>query len=124
MSARQAPTVGPATPGAGDDLVSLARPDRAAVLVIDMQNDDCKTGGVWVRLGDNSWMDGIVAKMCSVIESARLHGVPVIWIKTVWRRGPGYRGLPAAYLRFLFHKCGFRPGERAIEEDSWGAEII
>lgn len=105
-------------------LLETLEPTHTALVVIDMQNDDCRPDGKWAQLGSVDMIQGVIANLQRVLPLARDHGVQIIWLRNVWRKGTGYRSLPASYLRFLFFKCGFHPGDRLVEEGSWGAELI
>lgn len=106
----------------GPVLAETVEPKRAAVLVIDMQNDDCRPRGKWASLGSVEMIQTVISNLQRLLPLARDRGVQVIWLRNVWRTG--YRSLPASYVRFLLFKCGFHPGDRVVEEGSWGAELI
>src|SRR3990170_1757453 len=108
----------------GPVLAETAEPSRAALLVIDMQNDDCRPQGKWASLGSVEMIQTVISNLQYLVPLARDRGIQVIWLRNVWRRGIGYRSLPPSYLRFLLFKCGFHPGDRLVEEGSWGAELI
>lgn len=56
-------------------------PKRAALVVVDMQNDFCAPGGYIEGIGkDVSSQATIVAPMNRLIAAARAAGVPVIWV--------------------------------------------
>lgn len=105
-------------------LPDTVEPGRAALLVIDMQNDDCRPQGKWASLGSVEMIQTVISNLQRLLPLARDRGIQVVWLRNVWRSGTGYRSLPASYLRFLLFKCGFRPGDRLVEEGSWGAELI
>jgi ureidoacrylate peracid hydrolase len=97
-----------------DRLATLVDPARAAVLLVDLQNDYCHPeGAVGSRGADLTAVEDIVAPLTRLLSGARAVGVPVIWIRnwhTPWTdseawlaRGPGAGG--------------------AARADSWGAEF-
>jgi ureidoacrylate peracid hydrolase len=97
------------------------RPDRCAVLVIDLQNDYCHEDGAFARMGfDLSRIQAAVARVTQLIAAAREHDVPVIFVRTThgeWSDTPGWAMRP-------------RGGSTAregriplVEEGTWGAEL-
>jgi nicotinamidase-related amidase len=111
-------------PMTGQVLAEITEPGRAGLLVIDMQNDDCRPQGKWASLGSVEMIQTVINNLQRLLPLARDRGVQVIWLRNVWRTGTGYQSLPASYLRFLLFKCGFHPGDRLVEEGSWGAELV
>jgi ureidoacrylate peracid hydrolase len=59
------------------------RPERTAVVVVDMINEFCKPGGRMVLPGH----EALVPPQLAVIDAARRAGAPVIWIHDSHRRG-------------------------------------
>lgn len=104
-------------------------PDRAALAVIDMQNDFCSEGG-WT---DSMGMDPLdcreaIPGIHDAIETARELGMWVIWIYWHNRRDLRNLGAPTLYS-FKKEPDGAGIGEslergEVLTEDSWGAEII
>lgn len=100
-----------------EDLKHALAPARAALIVIDMQNDFCAPGGYIDRVmgKDVSAAALICPALERLIESARTAGVPVIWI------GADYTPdrIPASMQRKLKAR-----GITAIccEPGSWGAD--
>lgn len=82
-------------------------PARAAILVVDMVNDFCKSGGAMVLPG----YEALVAPQLAVIAAARAAGAPVVWIHDSHR--PGLRR-DREYLKRTPH----------CVEGTWGVEII
>jgi ureidoacrylate peracid hydrolase len=104
-------------------------PDRGALAVIDMQNDFCSPGG-WT---DASGLDfrtcrEAIPGVQRAIETARKHGMWVIWI--YWHNRPDLRNLGAPTLFSFKHA----PDQKGIGEElehgevlidgSWGAETV
>jgi ureidoacrylate peracid hydrolase len=74
---------GGAAPVPGDPVEELVSPGRAALLVIDVQNDLCHAEGAYGRLGvPLAAIQQAVERLLAVIEAARDAGVPVIFVKT------------------------------------------
>ncbi len=57
-----------------------------ALLVIDMQNDFCATGGFLQRERnyDVSQTHGIAQRIGAVVTTARAAGMPVVWIRSIY----------------------------------------
>ncbi len=62
------------------------RPDRAALLVIDMQNDFCADGGYLQKeRGYNvDFAKGVAANIQTAATAARAAGMPVVWIRSIY----------------------------------------
>jgi ureidoacrylate peracid hydrolase len=93
-------------------------PQRAAVLVIDMQNDFCSDGGFLDRLGvDLGQIKAIIPRIKDVLEKAREHGVLVLHAY--------YDGDPKYFVGPMLERL-----ERKNESEpycmpgSWGIEIV
>ena len=82
-------------------------PKRAAVIVVDMINDFCVSGGRMVLPG----YEALVPHQLSVIAAARSADVPVIWVRDSHRR----------HLRRDREMLKRTPH---AEEGSWGTEVI
>jgi nicotinamidase-related amidase len=66
------------------DSDDILRPDRCALLVVDVQVDNCGTGGRLAELGrDISWARNIVPGIVAMIAGARAVGVPVVFTRQV-----------------------------------------
>lgn len=89
-----------------EDLFRL-RPDKAAVVVVDMVNDFCKPGGKMVLPG----FETLVGPQLSVIEAARKQGIPILWVHDTHRKNMRRE---RAFLKRSPH----------CEEGSWGIEIV
>lgn len=89
-----------------EDLFRL-RPDKAAVVVVDMVNDFCKPGGKMVLPG----FETLVGPQLSVIEAARRRGIPILWVHDTHRKNMRRE---RAFLKRSPH----------CEEGSWGIEIV
>jgi ureidoacrylate peracid hydrolase len=67
-------------------LEEQARPDRAALLVVDMQNDFCAEGGFLHReRGHNVEFAKTVAdNIAAAVACARGAGMPVVWVRSIY----------------------------------------
>jgi nicotinamidase-related amidase len=89
------------------------RRDRCALLVIDMQNDFLKPGGV-LCFGEKPM--AVVPKIMRILEYCHKSDLPVIYTKTILNDQYNMSPLEASYQPALFQE-GMRAG-------TWGAEII
>lgn len=95
-------------------------PRHTALLVVDMQNDYCSSGGASDRNGrDISAIPGIVVGIRALIEDARAAHVPVVFTK--YTVGPGNAGLSGPEI--LRRGLNFA-GVQATIKGSWGHEIV
>ncbi|MGW4094913.1 cysteine hydrolase family protein [Nocardia sp. NPDC004750] len=106
---------------------------RTAVLVVDMQNDFGAVGGGMDLAGfDTSVIRRAVQPIARVIETARMQGIPVIYMKHGYRSdlsdmGPGYS---KNWLTHVAVKVGERvatPDRRDGQvrvADTWNTEIL
>jgi len=101
----------------GGPLCDALKPESAALLVIDMQNDFCAPGGYIDKVmgKDVSAASGICDTLSHLLQAARAHKVPVLWI------GADYSldRIPASMLRKLRQR-----GITAVccEPGTWGAD--
>lgn len=102
-------------------LEEIVDPSRAAVIVIDVQNDSCSTDGSWAKAGDDlGMMKTVVPSIRLLIDGARAHGVPVIYVRYLAELAY----VSPAYLRFLTKKCNLPADRLAPAPGTWGAEIV
>jgi len=72
-------------------LADKVRPEHAAVLLVDVQNDFCAPGGAMHREGrDLSLVQDMVPRLERFLERARAAGVKCVWIKNVYNTGPNW----------------------------------
>lgn len=104
-------------------LEEIVDPQRAAVLVVDVQNDFCSEEGVWAkRGGDLSMMETVIPAVSRLINGARAHGTPVIYIQMT--NLPGVKSISPSYLRFMTTKCNLSPEDLGCAPGTWGVEIV
>lgn len=97
-------------------LKEIVSPQRAALLVVDVQNDFCHERGACSRVGfDMTAIQQSVGNLLGLIDAARKAGVPVIFVKTHHDRWTD----SAAWLTRGPRKAG---GE-ICATGSWGAEL-
>lgn len=102
------------------DLLSevLARPVRAAVVVVDMQRDFCSPAGAFARAGvDIAANARIVPAMADFVDRMRSAGSLVVWVEQLWA---------APYVSPAIRRRLRRAPERTslCEEGSAGAELV
>ncbi len=91
------------------------RPDRAALLVIDMQNDFCADGGYLQKeRGYNvDFAKGVAANIQTAATAARAAGMPVVWIRSIY----DFKYLAAPHIVK-------RGQEGCCLEGTWGADFF
>ena len=94
--------------------------DRAALLVVELQNDmvhesNVGKGGLGGRLAPEVARRGVIDKTAGVIDAARKRAVPVLYVNMCAK--PGFPRPPAPIYRRL------AKGPQALVEGSWGAEV-
>lgn len=85
----------------------VLRPEKAAVIVVDMINEFCKPGGKMVLPG----YETLVPPQLAVIENAREYHIPIFWVHDVHRKN-------------MRREREFLKRSPHSEEGSWGTEII
>jgi ureidoacrylate peracid hydrolase len=105
----------------GSDTAEILRPDRCALVVVDMQNDYVHEDGALSRMGkDTAPLQAIVPNVHSLIDVARQADVVRIFVRQThshWFNTPGWltRGRGAGVIAV----------DRVplVEDGSWGAEF-
>ncbi len=104
---------------------------RAAVLVVDMQNDFCSPGGWLDYIGvDVQPLQKPVSPLNHILPELRATGVPVIWVN--WGNRGDRLNLSPSVLH-VYNPTGDGKGigdqlpangSKVLEKDSWGCAII
>jgi len=89
------------------------RPERCALIVIDMQNDFIKPGGV---LYSDKTPTDIIQNIRTIIDVCHEKGIPVIYTQTMLKDEFNISPLEASYQPILI--------EKGMREGTWGYEII
>lgn len=91
------------------------RPEHAALLIIDMQNDFCAEGGFLQRERNYNvgFAKEVARKIAKVADAARVAGMPVIWIRSIY----DFKYLTDAYIVK-------RGKEGCCLEGTWGADFF
>jgi nicotinamidase-related amidase len=93
--------------------------ERAALIVIDFQNDYCSPQGAYGQAGtDLSMMPPVIARAAEVIDAARRAGVMVVWLQQTTLRA-GRSAAPSA----LRSRDRYLARERCVD-GSYGHEIV
>ncbi len=103
------------------DIDEILRPDRCALVVVDVQNDYIHEDGALAQMGkDTAPIRAVVPNICALIEHARAVGVVRIFVRQThshWFNTAGWltRGRGAGVLTV----------DRVplVEEGTWGAEF-
>lgn len=93
------------------ELHELVDPRRAALLLIDMQQDFVAAGGAFASLGiDLSMYAGMRPRLAGLLTAARRHGVPVVHVQNAAL--PGRMSDSPAQIRFnlRMHQAARREG--------------
>lgn len=108
-------------------------PSRAAVIVVDMENDFGAVGGMFHRAGlDISGIQAAIAPTARVLEAARRAGIPVVYLKMAFSADLsdiGAEGAPNCD-RHLFFGVGQSTDapdgtkSRVLIRDTWNTEIV
>lgn len=109
-------------------------PARAAMIVVDMQNDFGSKGGMFDRAGiDISGIQAAVAPTARALKAARRAGIPIVYLRMGYKPDLSDLGGPDAPNRLL-HVNGMSVGKtvaapdgregRILVRDTWGTAII
>lgn len=100
-------------------------PAKAALLVIDMQNDFGARGGMFDRAGiDISGIQAAIAPTAKAIAAAREAGIRIIFVKMAFRPDLSDAGPADAPNRRKHARLGVREGGRTLIRDTWNTEIV
>ena len=104
---------------------------RAAIIVVDMQNDFCTSGGWADHIGaDLAPERAPIALLQALLPALRAADVPVIWLN--WGNRPDRKDLPPTTL-YVFNPDGEglgiggalpANGAHVLEKDSWSAAVV
>jgi ureidoacrylate peracid hydrolase len=100
-------------------------PGRAALIVIDMQNDFCASNGMMAEEGLNvSEAEKLGARLPAVLQAARKAGVLVIFVRNVYS-SPGNAYLSDAWLEQASRRrVGSYVRRPICAEGSWGGDFF
>jgi nicotinamidase-related amidase len=103
-----------------ENLAEVVDPRRAALLVVDVQNDYCAPGGVLDQEGgDISMTQAVVPKVIEMVDAARRQRVPVVWIQQTWL--PGGASDSPAWL-YMKRRNGLHR-DRCVD-GTWGQQFV
>ena len=98
-------------------LAEKVDPERAAVLMIDMQNDFCSQGGFLDRLGvDLGEIQASIGRAQELLSKARAAGVPVIHAY--------YDGDPDYFVVPMLERLERKDEEAYCLPDTWGIKFV
>lgn len=107
-------------------VVELLEPKSTALLIIDVQNDFCASGGVTDshnKLPENYGQ--MIASISSLINEARDAGVLVVYIQNTSL--PNLRSYSPAWLRWVARAHGisdYKQVPQLTVEGTWGHEFV
>jgi nicotinamidase-related amidase len=112
---------------AGKELLTttaeLLDPRWSALIVVDVQNDFCSRGGVWVdESSDYGWITQALTGIGRLIDAAHHANVRVIYVQMLIP--PDLSSMSPAYLRFMTGKYNLVPDRLGCEPGTWGADIV
>jgi ureidoacrylate peracid hydrolase len=95
---------------------------KAALVVVDMQNDYCNARGVYPRNGLHCFdMDSVVPATAAAVTACNTRAIPVIYLRMAWNTDahgfPIDAGLIIEQSRPFIRSEGLRRG-------TWGAEVL
>jgi len=128
--------VRPARPARPVTLAAAPKPvridlARAALIVVDMQNDFCHPEGWLAGIGvDITPARAAIAPIAAMLGPVRAAGLPVIWLN--WGNRPDRANLSPALLHVYDGAAEGRGlgaplgpgGARVLERGSWSAEVV
>ena len=109
------------------------RTDRAAVIVVDMQNDFASSGGMFDRAGiDVRGIQRIVAPIAELLDTARAAGVVIVYLKMGFEPDLSDTGAPRSptWLKHAPFGVGaevFAPdgtSSRILIRETWNTDIV
>lgn len=108
-------------------------PERAAVVVVDMQNDFASPGGMFERAGiDVVGIQAIVAPIAELLDAARPAGLVVVYLKMGFQPDLSDTGAPESptWLRHVPFRVGADvpapdgAPSRILIRDTWNTEVV
>jgi len=106
-----------------EGLDELVDPKRAALLVIDVQNDFCSPGGICDRTGQlKAPMTPMIENTRRLIAAARAAGVRVIYIQNT--NYPDRRTASPSFIRFHVVKRGYGLDHESTLRGTWGWQFV
>jgi ureidoacrylate peracid hydrolase len=107
--------------------------DRAAVVVVDMQNDFASPGGMFDRAGiDVRGIQAIVAPIATILDAARTAGILVVYLKMGFQPDLADSGTPDSptWLKHVPFQVGAEvlapdgAPSRILIRDTWNTDIV
>ena len=108
-------------------------PKRAAIVVVDMQNDFVSEGGMFDQNGvPTAAVRRVVPTIRNVLDAARRHGIPVVCLKMGYRPDLSDLGAEGSanrdrHLHFGVGRVVTAPNgteTRNLIRDTWGTDIV
>jgi ureidoacrylate peracid hydrolase len=97
-------------------------PGKAALVVVDMQNDYCNARGVYPRNGLNCFdVDSVVAATAAMVAACKTRAIPVVYLCMAWNTDA--QGLPVDAGLIIEQSRPFIRSE-GLRRGTWGAEVL
>lgn len=95
---------------------------KAALVVVDMQNDYCNAGGVYPRHGLSCFdMESVVPTTAAAVATCKARAIPVIYLRMAWNTDA--RGFPIDAGLIIEQSRPFIRSE-GLRRGTWGAEVL
>jgi ureidoacrylate peracid hydrolase len=107
--------------------------DRAAVVVVDMQNDFASPGGMFARAGvDVRCIQAIVPPMAALLDAARAAGIVVVYLKMGFQPDLSDTGAPNSptWIKHLPFEAGLEvtapdgAPSRILVRETWNTDVV
>lgn len=101
------------------------RPEHAALLIVDVQNDFCAENGAMQREGrDLSLVKAMIPRLERLLEAARAAQVPRVWIRNVYNTGENWYLSDVWLEQALRRRKGLYVERPVCEPGGWGGDFF
>lgn len=105
-------------------LQEKVRPEHAAVLIVDVQNDFCAEGGAMHAEGrDLSSVQAMVSRLARLLEAARGARVPCVWIRNVYNTDPNWYLSEVWLEQAMRRRKGLYVERPVCQRDAWNGDF-
>ena len=100
------------------------RPEHAAVLIVDVQNDFCAEGGAMHGEGrDLSLVQAMVPRLARFLDAARGAQVPCVWIRNVYNTDPNWYLSEVWLEQATRRRKGLYVQRPVCQRDAWNGDF-
>lgn len=100
------------------------RPEHAAVLIVDVQNDFCAEGGAMHSEGrDLSLVQAMVPRLARFLDAARGAQVPCVWIRNVYNTDPNWYLSEVWLEQATRRRKGLYVERPVCQRDAWNGDF-